>query len=90
MELKNGGTTVGLGSGIQFQEEPGQSLEEILQTSETIDTRRENGIIKTLAVDETMLSKMPFADQPSQLKSSLLPYQRQVRTLPTPIGWLIV
>ena len=86
MELKNGGTTVGLGSGVQFQEEPGQPLEEILQTSETIDSRRENGVIKTLAVDETTLSKMPFADQPSQLESILLPYQRQVSILPTSSG----
>jgi hypothetical protein len=35
-------------------------------------------MIKTLAVDEEQLSKMPMATQPASLRATLLPYQLQV------------
>ncbi|KAI9167044.1 matrix-associated actin-dependent regulator [Paramyrothecium foliicola] len=77
MNLKNGGTTVGLGSDATIEEKPELSLEDILQTSEALGSRQESGSLKTLAVDEKVLSKMPLAEQPAQLKATLLPYQRQ-------------
>ncbi|KAL6807880.1 SNF2 family N-terminal domain-containing protein [Trichoderma sp. SZMC 28013] len=56
---------------------PEVSLEEILQSSDAIEFRKGGDAIKTLAMGEDELSKMPQAEQPDQLKSTLLPYQLQ-------------
>jgi SWI/SNF-related matrix-associated actin-dependent regulator of chromatin subfamily A3 len=57
---------------------PEVSLEEILKSSDAIEFRKGGDAIKALAMGEEQLSKMPQAEQPKQLKSTLLPYQLQV------------
>ncbi|KAL7950075.1 SNF2 family N-terminal domain-containing protein [Trichoderma barbatum] len=56
---------------------PELSMEEILRASDAVQFRKGGDAIKTLAMGEEELSKMPLAEQPSQLKSTLLPYQLQ-------------
>lgn len=76
--LTHGSSTAGgFGSG-QVPVVPQISLEEILQSSDAIEFRKGGDAIKTLAMGEEQLSQMPQAEQPSQLKSTLLPYQLQV------------
>lgn len=72
--LKSGSSQAGLP-----QEEEGQNVpvQELLGSSEMTDTRAED-FLKDLAMGEEALSKLPMADQPEQLESQLLPYQRQV------------
>ncbi|EHK22130.1 uncharacterized protein TRIVIDRAFT_28957 [Trichoderma virens Gv29-8] len=65
------------GFGDSGREVPEISLEEILQSSDAVEFRKGGDAIKTLAMGEEELSKMPQAEQPSQLKSTLLPYQLQ-------------
>lgn len=70
-------STAGFESDKQ-QAAPELSLEEILKSSDAVEFRKGGDAIKTLAKGEEELSKMPQADQPKQLKSTLLPYQLQV------------
>ncbi|PNP38714.1 hypothetical protein TGAMA5MH_09440 [Trichoderma gamsii] len=56
---------------------PELSLEEILKSSDAVEFRKGGDAIKALAMGEEELSKMPQAEQPKQLKSTLLPYQLQ-------------
>ncbi|KAL6898334.1 SNF2 family N-terminal domain-containing protein [Trichoderma evansii] len=56
---------------------PEVSLEELLKSSDAVEFRKGGDAIKTLAMGEEELSKMPQAEQPKQLKSTLLPYQLQ-------------
>ncbi|UKZ73735.1 hypothetical protein TrVFT333_001385 [Trichoderma virens FT-333] len=65
------------GFGDSGQAVPEISLEEILQSSDAVEFRKGGDAIKALAMGEEELSKMPQAEQPSQLKSTLLPYQLQ-------------
>ncbi|KAK7394064.1 hypothetical protein QQX98_013154 [Neonectria punicea] len=79
MGLTNGSSTAGgLGSsGDIIQVEPEISLEELLKTSEAVEMRQGGDTIKTLAIGEVELEKMPMTDQPASLKAQLLPYQLQ-------------
>lgn len=78
--LTHGSSTAGgLGSSGVQENEPEVSLESLLKTSEAVEFRKGGDAIKTLAMGEEELSKMPMAPQPPQLKSTLLPYQLQVR-----------
>ena len=60
-------------------EETAVSLENILKSSEAVAFRKGGDAIKTLAMGEEELSNLPLAAQPPQLRSTLLPYQLQVR-----------
>lgn len=53
-------------------------MEQIMEHSQVLQDVRDGDAIKTLAFGEAQLEKMPKADQPSQLTSTLLPYQLQV------------
>ncbi|RFU75228.1 hypothetical protein TARUN_7032 [Trichoderma arundinaceum] len=75
--LSHGSSTVGGLGSSQFPEAPEVSLEEILKSSDAVEFRKGGDAIKTLAMGEEELSKMPQAEQPNQLKSMLLPYQLQ-------------
>lgn len=70
-------STAGFESDKQ-QGAPEVSLEEILKSSDAVEFRKGGDAIKALAMGEEELSKMPQAEQPKQLKSTLLPYQLQV------------
>lgn len=77
--LRNGGSTVGLGSGPVFQAEPDPAaMENILEVSQVLQGVRDGDVIRTLAFGEAELEKMPKAAQPEQLASTLLPYQLRV------------
>lgn len=76
--LTNGSSTAGGLGSSQQPLAPEVSLEDILKSSDAIEFRKGNDAIKTLAMGEEQLSKMPQAEQPKQLKSTLLPYQLQV------------
>ena len=80
--LRNGGSTVGLGDANGVELPPEISLETLLKNSESVQLRKGDDAIKTLAMDESQLEKMPMAAQPPQLQSTLLPYQLQVRRTP--------
>ena len=73
--LKSGKASYGLG-GQGEEEQP--SLNDILQGSEAVDLRSSGDGLKSLAMTEEMLSKLPMAKQPESLKAQLLPYQLQV------------
>jgi SWI/SNF-related matrix-associated actin-dependent regulator of chromatin subfamily A3 len=76
MGLKSGGLGQNIGPGEVAEQEV--SLENILKNSEAVEMRKGGDAIKDLAIGEEQLEQMPKADQPSQLKSQLLPYQLQV------------
>ena len=63
-------------AGLASKREP--TLEDLMKVSEAAEFRLGGDAIKTLAVGEEYLSKMPMADQPSELAATLLPYQLQV------------
>ncbi|KAI5463238.1 SNF2 family N-terminal domain-containing protein [Mariannaea sp. PMI_226] len=74
--LKSGGPGNNIGSG-DLVDEPEISLETLLRASEAVDIRKDGDSIKTLAMGEKELEKMPKANQPQRLKAKLLPYQLQ-------------
>ncbi|KAL7784831.1 SNF2 family N-terminal domain-containing protein [Trichoderma ceciliae] len=75
--LTHGSSTAGGLGSSQLPVVPEVSLEEILKSSDAIEFRKGGDAIKTMAMGEEQLSKMPQAEQPNQLKSTLLPYQLQ-------------
>ncbi|CAG9950071.1 unnamed protein product [Clonostachys rosea f. rosea IK726] len=81
LELK-GGSSYGLPDGTAKQDDPEVSLDQLLQKSENVEFRKAGDLIKSIALSEEQLAAMPQADQPSQLKATLLPYQRQA------LAWL--
>ncbi|KAJ4389817.1 hypothetical protein N0V93_007289 [Gnomoniopsis smithogilvyi] len=72
MGLKGSQSTGGLGP-----DEPEVSLEQLAQASQAVQYRAGADNLKTLAMDEDTLSKLPMAPQPEALRSQLLPYQLQ-------------
>lgn len=74
MGLKNGATSVRL---PQETQAPEVSLEELARASQAVNLRPGTDVVKSLAMDEGQLSKLPLAQQPSTLKATLLPYQLQ-------------
>lgn len=57
--------------------EPEISLDQLAQLSQAVQFRSGDDNLKTLAMDEEALSKLPQAKQPQELRSALLPYQLQ-------------
>lgn len=64
-------------TGVGAPAEPEMTLEQLAQTSQVVHFRSGDDNLKTLAMDEDALSKLPLAEQPEALKSKLLPYQLQ-------------
>ena len=79
MRLTNGSSTAGFASDGSSDQQKEVTLDDILQTSESVDMRQGGDAIRALAVSEETLAEMPMAEQPVELKSQLLPYQLQVR-----------
>jgi SWI/SNF-related matrix-associated actin-dependent regulator of chromatin subfamily A3 len=76
MGLKSGRSSAGFrAKGVV--EQPEVSLHQLVQASQAVQLRPSDDIVKTLALSEDELAKMPMAPQPAQLKSTLLPYQLQ-------------
>lgn len=65
-------STAGLGL-----DQPELSLQDLTETGQAVQFRSGDDNLKTLAMDEDTLSKLPMALQPEALKSQLLPYQLQ-------------
>lgn len=76
MGLKSSQSSVGLGP-AEPPAEPEVSLAELAQISQAVQFRSGDDNLKTLAMDEESLSKLPKASQPEAIKSQLLPYQLQ-------------
>ncbi|KAK7927740.1 hypothetical protein PG985_004738 [Apiospora marii] len=74
--LKSGSSSVGLGQEAIQREEQGATLEGLVASSEAFETQRTDQL-NVLASGEEVLEKMPMAEQPEPLKSTLLPYQLQ-------------
>ena len=55
----------------------GQTLEDIMQQSETFNPRNVDEMVEKFGLKEEDLMAMPMADQPKGIKTALLPYQRQ-------------
>ncbi|KAH8681304.1 SNF2 family N-terminal domain-containing protein [Xylariales sp. PMI_506] len=53
------------------------SLQYLVAASEALDTLRTDGFTDTLTTGQDELEMLPMAQQPSELKSQLLPYQLQ-------------
>ncbi|KAK7449093.1 SNF2 family domain-containing protein [Colletotrichum acutatum] len=70
--IKGSQSTIGLNPA-----EPDVSLEDLAQASQAISSRPRGDAVKSLVMDEEFLSKMPMAEQPAVLESTLLPYQLQ-------------
>lgn len=77
--LVSSGTTVSLGAEPENAE---SALTTLLQSSEAVEFRKEADPVKALAMGEEQLEKMPMAEQPPELKATLLPYQLQVCLTP--------
>ncbi|KJZ79301.1 hypothetical protein HIM_01452 [Hirsutella minnesotensis 3608] len=75
--LTAGASSAGLGSEMSLADEAEKTLDELMKSSDVAEFRKGGDVVKILAIDEEHLSKMPKADQPSQLASTLLPYQLQ-------------
>lgn len=78
MGLVNGSSTHGLGQDLTVPQKPEITMDNVLQKSEAVEMRKGGDAIKSLAIGEDELAKMPMAEQPEQLKAQLLPYQLQV------------
>ncbi|KAK9776630.1 putative SNF2 family N-terminal domain-containing protein [Seiridium cardinale] len=81
MGMKSGTTTgSGLGNTAQTtleKEEQDSSLQNLVAASEALDSVRTGTFTDALAIGEDQLQNMPMANQPDELKSTLLPYQLQ-------------
>ena len=66
-----------VGSSSQGLSESAQSLEDIILESERFNPREMGEVVEKFGAGEEALSKMPMADLPERLATSLLPYQRQ-------------
>ncbi|KAK8059716.1 hypothetical protein PG996_009646 [Apiospora saccharicola] len=75
--LKSGSSSVGLGQEAIQREEQGATLQGLVASSEAFETQRTDQLNNVLASGEEVLEKMPMAEQPESLKSTLLPYQLQ-------------
>jgi SWI/SNF-related matrix-associated actin-dependent regulator of chromatin subfamily A3 len=53
------------------------SIRDFVDSSERFNPREAAKIVEAWGASKDALAKMPMADQPEGLKSSLLPYQRQ-------------
>ncbi|KAI2626244.1 hypothetical protein GGS21DRAFT_280014 [Xylaria nigripes] len=71
--LKDVAPALGLGSSGQAS----QSRRQVLEESEVVDFRADPGALDVLNMDETMLSALPQAAQPENIKSDLLLHQLQ-------------
>ncbi|KAL8736232.1 MAG: hypothetical protein Q9166_000387 [cf. Caloplaca sp. 2 TL-2023] len=58
-------------------EEPVQTMDNIIETSQRINPREMGKLVEKFGAGEEALSNMPMADFPSRLSTKLLPYQRQ-------------
>lgn len=76
--LVNGSSTHGVGSELAVPQKPEITMDNVLQKSEAVEMRKGGDAIKSLAIGEDELEKMPMAEQPEDLKAQLLPYQLQV------------
>ncbi|KAF5022345.1 hypothetical protein F66182_5594 [Fusarium sp. NRRL 66182] len=75
--LTNGSSTYGVGSELVIPQKPEVTMENVLENSEAVEMRKGRDAIKSLAIGEDELEKLPKANQPEQLKAQLLPYQLQ-------------
>lgn len=62
---------------------PGQSLEELMETSQSFNPRDLGEVTEKFGVTEDVLALMPMAECPTKLQTQLLPYQRQA------LAWLL-
>ncbi|KAM0263121.1 hypothetical protein ACHAPA_008954 [Fusarium lateritium] len=77
MGLTNGSSTQGVGKGLTVPQKPEVTMDNVLEKSQAVEMRKGGDAIKSLAIGEDELEKMPMAKQPEQLKAQLLPYQLQ-------------
>ncbi|KAF4513597.1 hypothetical protein G6O67_000847 [Ophiocordyceps sinensis] len=75
--LKAGGASYGTGTETSVADQMSMTLEELMRQSDVAEFGKGEDAIKTLAIDAEQLSNMPLASQPTQLESTLLPYQLQ-------------
>lgn len=61
----------------------GQSLEELMETSQRFNPREMGEVTDKFGSGEDFLAQMPMAESPSKLQTQLLPYQRQA------LAWLL-
>ena len=61
----------------------GQSLEELMDTSQRFNPRELGEVTEKFGAGEDVLAQMPMAECPSKLETQLLPYQRQA------LAWLL-
>lgn len=57
--------------------QPAPDMAQLLSGTATINPRDVQDVVKKLGVGEDVLATMPMADQPQELATILLPYQRQ-------------
>lgn len=61
----------------------GQSLEELMETSQRFNPRELGEVTEKFGAGEDILAQMPMAECPSKLQTQMLPYQRQA------LAWLL-
>lgn len=65
------------GTSSQSLIEPSRSLEDIILESERFNPREMGQVVEKFGAGEEALSRMPMAEKPERLATSLLPYQLQ-------------
>ncbi|KAL9031140.1 MAG: hypothetical protein Q9196_000816 [Gyalolechia fulgens] len=65
------------GDSISGNEEPSQTMDDLVETSQRINPRAMGEVVEKFGAGEEALSKMPMAEQPARLATKMLPYQRQ-------------
>lgn len=84
--LKNGNTVfdqegpgrysnLGMNAGLESQAQ--QSMDQLLSGTATFNPRDVQDVVNRIGAKEETLEQMPMADQPKELATALLPYQRQ-------------
>ena len=65
------------GTSSQGGGDVGQSLEDLMETSQRFNPRELGEVTEKFGATEDALAQMPMAECPTKLKTELLPYQRQ-------------
>ena len=83
MGRKNGNASANNGPGqyahlnVPWTGQEEQTMDEILSSAQNYDPRAVQDVVNRYATGEEVLSKMEMAEQPSQISTMLLPFQRQ-------------
>lgn len=66
-----------LGTSTGIRTDPNQNMDQLLSGTATFNPRDVQDLVNKLGAGDDVLAKMPMAEQPQELATMLLPYQKQ-------------